>query len=153
LRGVRRLGQGAALVAALVLATCATSGGGDKVKATCERGLCAKLVERTALGFVVEMTAPAHASLHNAWLAGAGGSPCRGGEALNSVADDAGVRTSGPLPLEGTERLRLAFDSVFLSGEALDLDVRFPDGLVCLRLPLKPSPPSDGGTRRDGDGG
>jgi hypothetical protein len=133
---------------------CATSGGVEKGKATCERGLCAKLVEKKAGVFTVEVTAPAQASLHNAWVAAAGGQPCRGGDALNSVGDDAGVRTSGPLPLEGTARLRLAFASALPSGDVLDLDVRFPEGPVCLRLPLRPAPPSsDGGAGTEGGGG
>ncbi len=152
---MRRLRQGAGLVAALVfaacvLAACATSGGGDKAKPICARGLCAKLVENTGHTVVVEVTAPAKASLHNAWIAGAGGAPCRGGDALNAVDDDAGVRTSGPLPLEGTERLKLAFDLVLVSGDVLDLDLRFPEGPVCLRVPLRPSATSDGGAERDG---
>jgi hypothetical protein len=143
-RGLLALGKGA-LLAGVVGVACATSGAVPPGPPKCERGVCAKLIERTFGRMIVEVTAPAHASLHNAWLAGAGGRPCRGGDALNSVDDDAGVRTNGPLPLEGTERLKLAFAPLFPSVDVLDLDVRLPGGPVCLRLPLKAAPASDGG--------
>jgi hypothetical protein len=125
--------------------SCATPGASGS--AACERGVCAKLVRRETFStrIFVELSAPANAALHNAWVVEGPGPRCRGGRALNAVEIDGGVRTSGPLSLSGTERLLLTFAPQLHSGEALDLDVRFPDGLVCVRLPFGTASPATAG--------
>jgi hypothetical protein len=126
---------------------CATSGASAPGPAACERGVCARLVRREPLSMrvVVELTAPANASLHNAWVVEGAGPRCRGGRALNAVETDAGVRTNGPLSLSGRVRLTLTFAPQFRAGDALDLDVRFPDGPACLRLPFGTASPAPSG--------
>jgi hypothetical protein len=138
-------------LAASVGVACVTSGTSGSGASTCERGVCAKVVRRETFStrIFVELSAPANASLHNAWVVNGPGPRCRGGHALNAVALDGGIRTNGPLSLSGTESLLLTFAPEFHSGEALDLDVRFPDGPVCLRLPFRTSAP----TPSDADGG
>jgi hypothetical protein len=147
------------VVAVVVLASfwgggCATSRSSGPISSACERGVCARLISRRALasGFVVEISAPANAALHNAWVVDGPGEPCRGGRALNAVETDAGVRTSGPLLLPGPVRLSLTFLSAFKAAAALDLDVRFPEGPVCLRLPLRTATTTDAAPS-GGDGG
>ena len=132
-----------------VVATCATSGG-DKATArppTCAGGVCARVV-KAAVSFrlTVEVIAPPRTVLHNAWLVDGAGAACRGGRALNAVQTDAGLALHGPLPLEGTRRLSLAFEVAIGAGSWLDLDVRSPEGNVCLRLPLGAAARADAGT-------
>jgi hypothetical protein len=143
------------LSAALALAgavTCATLRSSETRPPVCASGLCATLIEGDAHHFVVDVTAPADARLHDAWIAPARGAPCRGGRSLNAVATDAGVQLSGPLPLGGTQRLALSFEVAFRMGASLDLDVRLPAGPVCLRLPLAPPPRPDVVPGDDGHG-
>jgi hypothetical protein len=136
----RRLALAAAALGLSVGAACATSSRPRAQPApVCARDVCAKLVEDEPARYVVEVNAQARAALHNAWIAGSGGAPCRGGRAVNAVATDAGATLHGPLPLEGTERLTLTFVPSSATGETLDLDVRFADGPVCLRVPLAPA--------------
>jgi hypothetical protein len=139
---------------ALGSAGCATPGAkGDASPMICDRGLCAKIVERELSNeIVVEVSAPAQASLHNAWVAEPGVAACRGGRALNAVATDAGVRVSGPLPLEAASRLTLTFTLKFSSGSSLDLDVRSPAGPICLRMPFDAAV-NDGGRSDNGGHG
>jgi len=124
----------------LLAAACATSsgkGGKEAAPQACERGLCAKIVEHeTPYRIVVELTAPPNASLHNAYVAEPGVAACRGGRALHSVGSDAGTKVHGPSPLPSSARLTLMFDVAFTSGTGLDLDVRSPDGMICLRVPF-----------------
>jgi hypothetical protein len=117
----------------------------------CERGLCARIVEReTSMEIVVDVTAPANVSLHNAWVAETGAAACRGGRALHTVATDGGTLMHGPLPLPASTRLKLMFGIAFTSGTSLDLDVRSPDGIVCLRVPFAPAAADAGAARIDG---
>ena len=122
----------------LVVATCATSGVAQAPARlpTCAGGVCARVVKAEVnYRLTVEVTAPPRATLHNAWLVDGAGAACRGGRALNAVQTDAGLALHGPLPIDGTRRLSLAFEVGFGSGTWLDLDVRSPDGSVCLRVP------------------
>lgn len=142
----------AACAFALSAAACATSGAKNATPTTiCNGELCATIIERELSNtIVVEVKAPAGASLHNAWVAEPGIAACRGGRALNATATDAGVRLNGPLALEPSSRLTLTFTSRFTTGVSLDLDVRSPDGRTCLRVPFT-AVASDGG--HDGEGG
>jgi hypothetical protein len=150
------LALGALVVGGVV--ACATAGSGappPRSPATCERGLCATIVERSLSNrIVVDVAgAPEGAALHNAWVAEPGVAPCRGGRALHSVAGDAGVRMHGPLalPVENA-RFTMSFTSALSDGTSLDLDVRSPSGVTCLRVPLQPEA-ADGGAPPEGDGG
>jgi hypothetical protein len=134
---------------------CATSGAADKNAGSpsCERGVCARIIERSLSNRIeVELTAPASASLHNAWVAEPGVLPCRGGRTLNAVSTDAGVRVSGPLAIAGATRVVMTFTLRFSDGSALDLDVRSPEGAICLRVPFAAAA-GDGGPVGDGGRG
>lgn len=151
---VRAVNRHLLAVLCLLAAACATSsGGGDKRGPTvCDRGFCATIVDRELSNRVnVDVSVPAKASLHNAWVAEPGVAPCRGGRSLNSVGTDAGVSTAGPLSLEGTARLQMSFTNALTTGSSLDLDVRAPDGPVCLRVPFES--PAVAASGPDGGGG
>jgi hypothetical protein len=145
------------VAAGAIVVACATAGGvagPAKVEATCERGVCARIVARIFTTDIdVEISAPAGVALHNAWIVDSAGPACRGGRSLNAVGTDAGARINGPLPLEPEQQLKLTFALRLTSGRFLDLDVRGPDGPICLRLPVEPSPASDAGVAAEAGGG
>jgi hypothetical protein len=130
---------------ALGAAACATSGAKQGGATICNGDLCATIVERELSNkIVVDVKAPAGASLHNAWVAEPGSGACRGGRALNAATTDAGVHLNGPLLLPPSSRLTLTFTSKLSTGVSLDLDVRSPGGMTCLRVPFTAAA-SDGG--------